>query len=71
MCRLSLGLIRRCLFEYQSHCEIEDLVCFVASRFSELERAHTGLAELLINAIEHGNLAVGYAGKSDLITKGM
>lgn len=69
--RASFGLIRHCLFEYRTLSDAEDLACFLASCFPEPERALSGLAELLINAVEHGNLSVGYAGKSDLITKGM
>ena len=69
--RSSFGLIRRCEFAYRTLGEAEDLACFLASCFPEPEQALSGLAELLINAVEHGNLAVGYDGKTDLIAKGL
>ncbi len=69
--RSSFGLIRRCDFEFRTLGEAEDLACFTASCFPDPERALSGLAELLINAVEHGNLQVGYDGKTDLIDKGL
>ncbi|MGI9509471.1 MAG: response regulator [Geminicoccaceae bacterium] len=68
--RSSFGLIRCCDFEYRTLNEAEDLACFLASCFPEPARALSGLAELLINAVEHGNLSINYDGKTDLITKG-
>lgn len=69
--RASFSLIRQCDFEYRTLTEAEDLACFLASCFPEPARALSGLAELLINAVEHGNLSVHYDGKTDLITKGL
>jgi DNA-binding response OmpR family regulator len=42
------------------------LALSVASLFPEPYRVVTGLAELLINAVEHGLLGIGYQGKTEL-----
>lgn len=68
--RSSFGLITRCEFEFRTLNEAEDLACFLASCFPDPKIALSGLAELLINAVEHGNLSIGYEGKTDLINKG-
>lgn len=49
----------------------EDLACFLASCFPETEQALSGLAELLINAAELGNLSIGYDGKTNVIAKSL
>ena len=47
----------------------------VASQVAHLcpapHRVVTGISELLINALEHGNLKIGYAEKSNLMRRGM
>jgi CheY-like chemotaxis protein len=69
--RSSFAFIRNCEFEIRTLNDAEDLACFLANCFPDPERALSGLAELLINAIEHGNLGIGYEGKTDLIAKGI
>ncbi len=43
----------------------------VAHICPEPHRVVTGISELLINAIEHGNLRIGYEEKSSLVRRGM
>ncbi len=43
----------------------------VAHLCPEPHRVVTGISELLINAIEHGNLRIGYEEKSSLVRRGM
>jgi len=43
----------------------------VAHLCPEPHRVVTGISELLINALEHGNLKIGYEEKSNLIRRGM
>ncbi len=43
----------------------------VAHLCPEPHRVVTGISELLINALEHGNLKIGYQAKSDLMRRGM
>lgn len=47
--------------------EAEALACFAAHVFPVPERALPGLAELLVNAVEHGNLNIGYDEKTELL----
>lgn len=50
--------------------EAENVGCLVASCFPEPERVVTGMIELLINAVEHGNLGLSYEDKSQLLNEG-
>lgn len=50
--------------------EAESLAGFVANSFPDPQRTVTGLSELLTNAVEHGNLEVGYELKTGLIENG-
>ena len=43
----------------------------VAHLCPEPQRAVTGISELLVNALEHGNLKIGYSEKSRLMRSGM
>jgi CheY-like chemotaxis protein/anti-sigma regulatory factor (Ser/Thr protein kinase) len=68
--RASFDLIHTVKFQFRTIDEAEDLAAFVAHCFPDPERVLTGLAELMINAIEHGNLEIGYEGKSQLLEQG-
>jgi two-component system cell cycle response regulator len=48
----------------------EDLALFMANCFPNPERILPGLAELIANAVEHGNLGIGYQQKTVLLTEG-
>lgn len=61
-----LGLIEQCNISCQTLNEARDLAGFLASCFPEPDRVALGISELLINAIEHGNLNVTYTEKSAL-----
>ena len=43
----------------------------MASCFNDPEKALVGIYELLVNAIEHGNLEIGYEKKSELLQNGV
>lgn len=63
-------LIDTARFKCRTLEEAESLAVFIANSFPEPERSGSGLMELLVNAVEHGNLEVGYDLKSVLIEKG-
>jgi len=42
----------------------------LASHFANPERHMTGIYELILNAIEHGNLEIGYERKAELVRAG-
>ena len=50
--------------------EAQDLACFLANCFPNPETTLFGLAELLVNAVEHGNLEISYDEKTKLLAKG-
>ena len=54
-------------FRYRDLEEAKSLAHFLARACPEPERAILGLHELLINAVEHGNLGLSYTDKSALI----
>ncbi len=54
-------------FEIQTLDDARVLTPFIARLFPDPESASLGIIELLINAIEHGNLDIGYKCKSELL----
>lgn len=61
-----LGLLRTGRFEFRTLVEAMDLGAFLARAFPDPERVLVGLSELLVNAVEHGNLELGYDDKGAL-----
>ncbi|MCD8566396.1 MAG: response regulator [Alphaproteobacteria bacterium] len=68
--RSSFSLIETCRFHFHTLNEAESLAAFMANCFPDPVRVLPGLGELLINAVEHGNLGIGYEKKSELIDNG-
>tara|TARA_B100001989_G_scaffold253229_1_gene239035 strand:- start:4064 stop:5020 length:957 start_codon:yes stop_codon:yes gene_type:complete len=68
--RASFNLIETCRFNFKTLSEAESLSAFMANCFPDPKRVLPGLGELLINAIEHGNLGVGYDQKTELVDAG-
>lgn len=68
--RTSFNLIEACKFQFSTLEEAECLAAFMAHCFPEPNRVLQGLAELLINAVEHGILNIGYDRKSELLELG-
>lgn len=67
----SFHLIHVCKFKYRTLDEAEALAAFMARCFPDPERVLSGLAELLVNAVEHGNLEIGYDAKTELLDSGL
>ncbi len=65
-----LGLITESHFVFQTLEEAYDLTIFLANFFPEPERMVLGISELLINAVEHGNLGISYEEKTFLNKNG-
>lgn len=68
--KTSFNLMQNCIFHFKTLLEAEQLAAFIANCFPDPERTIGGLAELLVNAVEHGNLGITYEEKSALITQG-
>ena len=67
--RSSFALINKATFTLHTLEEAEHLSCFLAYCYPEPERVLQGIAILLINAVEHGNLNIGYNLKTELLQK--
>ena len=63
-------VLQRCEFKLHTLLEARSLANALASFFPQPERAFLGILELLINAVEHGNLAISYTEKSKLLQQG-
>ncbi len=57
-------------FRFRTLGEARTVAAAAASLFPDPQRALLGLGELMVNAIEHGNLGIGYARKSQLLESG-
>lgn len=63
----NLNLLRRAEFCYRTLPEARDLALLLADASMAPERTINGYSELLINAVEHGNLGISYAEKGQLL----
>lgn len=62
-----VGLLRRMEFGFRELDDVQPLASYLALHYPEPERVVTGIAEFLLNAVEHGNLEVTYRDKSELL----
>ena len=65
--RQAMARIRQGIFLYQTLQQCYDLTALLAKAAPDPRRTVTGLSELMINALEHGNLGITYEDKSALI----
>lgn len=65
-----LSMIKKCEFEYRTIDEARMLAVYLANFCSDPSRVALGIAGLLINAVEHGNLQIGYQKKTELLNDG-
>jgi len=68
--RRMLGLMEQSVFRFRTLEDAKSLSYYIASCFPEPEKVVYGLNELLINAVEHGNLGISYAEKTKLVLSG-
>ena len=68
--KTSFHMIDTCRFQLRTLAEAEHLAAFLANCFPEPDRTVSGLAELLVNAVEHGNLCIDYHDKTRLVEEG-
>ncbi|MBE0493810.1 MAG: response regulator, partial [Thiomicrospira sp.] len=66
----SFATAKQAEFEYQTLKEARGLSSLLASLCAEPDEAVVGLFELMVNAVEHGNLAITYDEKTQLIEAG-
>jgi DNA-binding response OmpR family regulator len=65
-----LGLMERARFRFRTLEDARSLAFLIANCFPEPQSAVYGLNELLVNAVEHGNLGITYAEKTTLVLEG-
>lgn len=65
--RSILKHLERAKFWFRTQSEARDLAALAAHAAPDPERVVLGLTELMLNAVEHGNLAITYAEKTALI----
>jgi CheY-like chemotaxis protein len=68
--QLVFGLMRQSSFTFRTLDEAKALALYIANCFPDPQIAVYGLHELLINAVEHGNLGISYQEKMDLVLQG-
>lgn len=66
----SIGLMMEGSFEVRTTAEAQNMAYFIANAFPDPEKVILGISEMLINAIEHGNLRIGYEEKGKLMREG-
>lgn len=55
------------MFTFRTPAQVVQIVSLLASLCPSREAAHMGLTELMLNAIEHGNLGITYDEKTELV----
>ncbi len=66
----TLGLLKKAYFEFRTIDEAQNLTYFIANSFPDPERVVLGLSEIMINAVEHGNLGITYDEKASFLIDG-
>ena len=59
----TFGLMREAAFSFRTLGSARDLATVLANAFPDPQRVVIGLSELLVNAVEHGNLGIGFQEK--------
>lgn len=67
----ALSYIESGTFRYRTLAGARELASSLAHCYPDPQRVVTGLQELLVNAVEHGNLGISYAEKTRLILDGL
>jgi len=67
----TLGLLDQGRFRFRSLDQARRLATLLANVCPDPDRVVVGLSELLVNAVEHGNLGLGYQRKSELHVSGI
>ena len=65
------ALLESCRFRFRTPEDVDKLVPLIAGIFPDPERTASGIAELMTNAIEHGNLEIGQDRKADWVSRGI
>ena len=67
----SVKLLKDASFQFRDFNDVAAVSSLIACTCDEPEKIAMGLSELMMNAIEHGNLQIGYKEKSNLRKQGL
>lgn len=67
----ALSLLEDAAFTFRTTAEARRVATFLSNLCPSRQTAHMGLMELMLNAIEHGNLGISYDEKTRLIAEGV
>lgn len=67
----TMSCLQQARFAFRTPEEARNLAALAANAAPEPGRVVLGLSELMLNAVEHGNLAIGYDQKTQLINQGL
>lgn len=65
----TLGFLEQARFSFRTPAEAQDIAALLANACPRGPKVVLGLSELMLNAVEHGNLAITYQEKSRLIAE--
>lgn len=68
--KIALSLLKQAEFRYKTIHQAHALASYLSDICAKPQKVITGLTELMINAVEHGNLAITYNEKSALTKQG-
>jgi len=68
--KLTMGMLNSAVFEFKNLDDARSIASLISNACPEPEKIVMGLSELMINAIEHGNLGITYDEKSMLNENG-
>lgn len=66
-----MGLVRDATFQFRTLADVSTLASVLAQLCPNAEAVSMGLSELMLNAVEHGNLGIDYSEKGRLIEAGV
>jgi DNA-binding response OmpR family regulator len=68
-CRGGMTCVVSAKFRFRTPAEAQMLTTLLSGSFPSPERVVTGISELMSNAVEHGNLEIGFERKCELLEK--
>ena len=68
--KIALGLLKQAEFQLKTIHQAHALASYLSDIYPDPQKVITGLTELMINAVEHGNLAISYDEKTELTKQG-
>ena len=64
------GLVQNCSLRFKGMTDARNVSVYLAACYPEPESVVVGISELLINAVEHGNLCISYDEKTKILEDG-